>query len=320
MKSSNKILKPLSMIMMLCIGLVLFTSCSSDDDNDAPPPEKDSSIAEIVSSNPDFSILKDAVVKAGLAETLDDEGHFTVFAPDNDAFEAAGLGSSDLNDLSAEVLKNILLYHTLDSKVKASDVPAGPNAAVETMNEDSVYLTSNDQGVFVNGIMVKQADIEASNGVIHVVSNVLMPPSGNIVETAQVNDDLSFLVAAVVRASEGDTDVATLLSSDGPFTVFAPTNQAFMDAGFESISDIQNANPDDLAAILTYHVVDGRVFSSDLMDDQEVPMLNEETTTIGLDETPTIKGMNNDESSNIVMANIVTTNGVVHVIDRVLLP
>lgn len=312
-------LKPLTLILM--VGLVLFSLAScSNDDNEMPNPEQPKSITDIVSQNPDFSILKAAVVKAGLAETLDGEGTFTVFAPDNDAFMAAGLSSSDIESLSSGALKGILLYHTLGTKVKAADVPAGPNAPVKTLNGDSIYLTKNNQGVFVNGIKVKQADVKASNGVIHVISNVLMPPAGNIVETAQANDNLSFLVAAVVRASEGNTNVAQVLSSDGPFTVFAPTNQAFMDAGFPDIASIQAADPNTLASILTYHVVEGRVFSSDLSDNQQVMMLNGENTTINLDGGPTIKGVGNADSSNIVKTNIVTANGVIHVIDKVLLP
>lgn len=311
--------KPMTVITMVSFALFTLASCS-DDDDEMPDPEGPASITAIVVDNPDFSMLKTAVVKAGLTETLDGEGTFTVFAPDNDAFMAAGLSGSDIESLSPETLKSILLYHTLGSKVNAADVPAGPNASVETLNGNSIYVTSNSDGVFVNGIMVKQADVEASNGVIHVISNVFMPPVGNIVETAQANEDLSFLVAAVVRASEGGTNVAALLSGTDAYTVFAPTNQAFQDAGFQTVQDIQNANPDDLTAILTYHVVEGRAFSSDLTDDQQVMMLNAENTTINLDGAPTIMGAGNTESSNIVKTNIVATNGVVHVIDRVLLP
>lgn len=315
-----KSLKPLTVMMLVSLALFTFTSCSSDDDNMIDPPESEATITDIVAENPNFSMLKTAVVRTGLDETLASDGEFTVFAPDNDAFGAAGLSMEDIENLPVEVLKDILLYHTLTSMVSAADVPAGPNAAVETANGNSVYLTNNDQGVFVNGIMVNQADIEASNGVIHAIGNVLMPPVGNIVETAQANDDLSFLVAAVLRASEGETNVAAVLSGDDPLTVFAPTNEAFQAAGFETIADIESADPDDLAAILTYHVTAGWVFSSDLMDGQEAPMLNGETTTIGLSGMPTVMGMSNEEASNIVMTNIVTTNGVVHVIDRVLLP
>lgn len=318
MNYSKGILKSFTRIAMVSFVLFSFASCSDDDNT--PNPEEQSTITDIVVNNPNFSMLKTAVVKAGLAETLAGKGPFTVFAPDNDAFEAAGITNSDLENMSAEALSNILLYHTLDSKVPGSGVPAGPNSPVETVNGESIYLTSNNAGVFVNGIKVKQADVTASNGVIHVISNVLMPPIGNIVETAQANDNLSFLVAAVVRASEGSTNVAQVLSSEATFTVFAPTNQAFMDAGFPDVASIQAADPNTLASILTYHVIATRAFSSDLVDGANLTTLNEGTIEVGLGAIATVKGDTNTSPSTIIAVNIVSTNGVVHVIDQVLLP
>lgn len=318
MNYSKKTLKHLTKIVMVSLVVFSFTSCSNDDNTSNP--SETSTITDIVINNPNFSMLKTAVVNAGLAETLAGNGPFTVFAPDNDAFAAAGISSSDLESLSTEALSDILLYHTLGSKVEAANVPAGPNAPVETVNGSSIYLTSNNMGVFVNGIMVKQANVEASNGVIHVISKLLIPPAGNIVETAQANENLSFLVAAVLRASEGDTNVAQVLSSDGPFTVFAPTNQAFVDAGFPDIASIQTADPNTLAAILTYHVIATRAFSSDLVNGANLTTLNGGTVEIGLGNTATIKGNSNTNPSNIIAVNIVATNGAVHVIDQVLLP
>lgn len=318
MNYSKKILKPLTRIAM--VGFVLFSFASCSDDDNTPDPEEQSTITDIVVSNPNFSMLKTAVIKADLGETLASKGPFTVFAPDNDAFEAAGITSSDLENLSAEALSDILLYHTLDSKVQASGVPAGPNSPVETVNGNSIYLTSNDMGVFVNGNKVEEADVNASNGVIHVIGNLLMPPIGNIVETAQANDNLSFLVAAVVRASEGGTNVAQVLSSETTFTVFAPTNQAFMDAGFPDIASIQAADPNTLASILTYHVIETRAFSSDLVDGANLTTINGGTIEVELGVNATVKGNMNASPSTIIGLNTAATNGVVHVIDQVLLP
>lgn len=318
MNYSNKFFKPLTKMAM--VGLVLFSLTSCSDDDNASPPSQNSTITDIVVNNPDFSMLRTAVVKAGLAETLAGEGTFTIFAPDNDAFAASGITSADIEAMSVDVLTDILLYHALDSEVPASNVPAGPNAAVQTINGSSIFLTKNNAGVFVNGISVKQADVEASNGVIHVISKVLLPATGNIVEVAQSNQDFSFLVAAVIRASEGDTDVLQVLMSDGPFTVFAPTNQAFINAGFPDIASIQAADPNTLAAILTYHVIGARAFSSDLVDGANLPTVNGGTIEVGLGATATVKGNSNDDASNIIAVDILTTNGVIHVIDQVLLP
>lgn len=318
MNYSNKFFKPLTKMAM--VGLVLFSLTSCSDDDESPNPQQPSTITDIVVNNPDFSMLRTAVVKAGLAETLAGEGTFTIFAPDNDAFAASGITSAAIEAMSVDDLTDILLYHTLDSEVPAANVPAGPNAAVQTINGSSIFLTKNNAGVFVNGISVKQADVEASNGVIHVISKVLLPATGNIVEVAQSNQDFSFLVAAVIRASEGDTNVVEVLSSEGPFTVFAPVNQAFMDAGFPDIASIQAADPNTLTAILTYHVIGARAFSSDLVDGANLPTVNGGTIEVGLGATATVKGNSNDDASNIIAVDILTTNGVIHVIDQVLLP
>lgn len=293
-----------------------FTSCKKDKDKEGSPK----TITDVVSTNANFSTLKSAVVKANLATTLGGPGPFSVFAPDNDAFTASGITSSVIAALSAAQLKDILLYHTIGSKIMAADVPAGPNAAVTTAGGGTVYVTKNSNGVFVNGWKVTAADIAASNGVIHSIEHLLMPPAGNLVEVAQANSSLTYLVAAVVRAGEGNTNVAEVLSSAGPFTVFAPTNQAFIDAGFPTIASIQAADPNTLASILTYHVLSARAFSSDLADGQNLTTVNGGTIKVGLGSSATVKGNSNTSASTITAVNIMAANGVVHVIDKVLLP
>ena len=306
--------------------LLFFTSGKKDDKDDSPK-----TIADVVSANNDFSLLKSAVVKANLATTLSGTGPFTVFAPDNTAFNAAGITSSVISGLSADQLngaclqntlgsKHILLYHTVGSKVMAADVPAGPNAAVTTAGGGTIYVTKNSRGVFVNGWKVTTADVAASNGVIHSIENVLMPPAGNLVEVAQANSNLTYLVAAVIRASEGSTNVAQVLTSGGPFTVFAPTNQAFISAGFPTIASIQAADPNTLASILTYHVISARAFSSDLSNGQNLSTVNGGTIQVGIGSNATVDGNSNTSPATISAVNIMATNGVVHVIDKVLLP
>ena len=295
-----------------------FISCKKDSNNNntATP----GTITDQVSAGSDFTILKAAVVKAGLASTLSGAGPFTVFAPTDTAFIASGITSDVVNTLTATQLQTILLYHTLGSKILAADVPAGPDAKVVTASGDSVFVTNNANGVFVNGIKVVQADILASNGVIHKVARVLVPPVGNIVAVASADTSLSYLVAAVVRASAGSTNVASVLSTGGIFTVFAPTNNAFRAAGFATIDAINATDPNTLASILTYHVIQGRVFSSDLTDGAKPTTVNGGTVTISLSAGASVKGNTNTSASNIIATNIMATNGVVHVIDQVLLP
>lgn len=302
-------------LSILFLSVFIF-SCEKKETTPAVP----NITAQVVASS-SLTLLETAVIKANLATTLEGDGPFTVFAPTDDAFSKAGISAATINSLTVDQLKAILLYHVLPGKIMAANVPAGPNAKVVTAGGDSVFVTKNASGVFVNGIGVSQADIEASNGVIHLLSSVLLPPAGNIVEVASANADFTFLVAAVVRASTGTTKVAQILSSGGPFTVFAPTNDAFKNAGFATIDAINAADPNTLAAILTYHVIPGRVFSSDLTNGATPATANGGTVTIALTGSgATVKGKNSATASNIVAANIMARNGVIHVIDKVLLP
>jgi uncharacterized surface protein with fasciclin (FAS1) repeats len=251
-----------------------------------------------------------------------------VFAPDNAAFEASGISTTTLNSLPANTVQQILLYHTLPASVPAANVPAGPNARVVTASGDSVFVTRNASGVFVNGIRVAEADISASNGVIHRIGRVLLPPAGNIVQTASTaGSGLDSLVKAVTRVNNtagGDpTLVATL--SNSILTVFAPSNAAFTQLltalGMTDINQIPLAT---LLAVLRYHVVPGRAFSSDLTNGNLTMLAGGNTTvnlTNGANGGPTITGTGNGANrSAITVTNIVARNGVVHVVDRVLLP
>lgn len=271
-----------------------------------------------------FNYLAAALARTGLTKVLaTTDGSYTLFAPTNDAFIDAGFATvQDIMNAPVDVLKPILLYHVLGTEVTSGNVPTGPNAAVNTLNGADAYVTRKQDGsVFINGVAVILADVNAVNGVIHVIDKVLIPPTGNIVQTAiAANPEFTYLVAAVVRASQGSTNVAGLLSGTGPFTVFAPVNQAFINAGFATINDIMNASPATLTTILGYHVIGARVFSSDLVNGMTPTMFLGGTTTITLTGGAKIKGNGNPTASNIVKTDIVCTNGVIHVIDGVLLP
>jgi uncharacterized surface protein with fasciclin (FAS1) repeats len=307
-------------LLLLVFTAMLATSCRKSN----PGYGKPKTIYQTISCDPDFSYLTAAVNKAGLVNALNTKGKsdLTLFAPTNAAFIAAGFKTpADLAAVPDSTLTAILLYHVLGEKVDAGDVPLADNTPVTTLNGQPLYATRTSSGsVFVNGVSVIKANIESTNGVVHVINRVLMPATGTIVQTAIGNPNLSLLVAAVLRASQGTTDVASVLSSAGPFTVFAPTNQAFINAGFADANAINAADPNTLTTILTYHVIAGRIFSSDLVNGETPATVNGETVTITLTSGAQVKGNSNTTPSNIVATDIVTTNGVVHVIDQVLLP
>lgn len=302
--------------------LILFTSCNKDDD----APAATNTITDIVVAGSAFTTLESAVLKANLQGTLSGAGPFTVFAPDDAAFTASGITTAALNSLTAAQVQNILLYHTIGSKIAAADVPAGPNAKVITASGDSVFVTKNSTGVYINGTKVNAADVSADNGVIHTIGKVLIPAVGNIVETATASG-LDSLVKAVTRATTapgGDPSLAATLGS-AKLTVFAPTNTAFTQLlaalSLARIDDIPVAT---LLAVLRYHVVGGRAFSSDLSNSNLAMLAGGNTVinlTNGTSGGPTITGNGNGgNKSNIIATNIVCRNGVVHLIDRVLIP
>lgn len=307
--------------LILLGSAFILTSCDKDDETPAS-----NTIADIVVSNANYSLLEQAVVRANLAATLSGTGPFTVFAPDDAAFAASGINAAAITALTPTQLQTLLLYHTLGSEINAASVPAGPNAKVTTASGDSVFVTRNASGVYINGIKVQTADIDADNGVIHSIGRVLNPPVGNIVETA-VASGLDSLVKAVLRATNGPGGDPTLAGtlSTATLTVFAPTNAAFTQLlGALSLTNINDIPMPTLLAVLRYHVVAGRAFSSDLANGN-LGMLAGGNTTINLTNGtgggPTVTGSGNGgNGSNITATNIVCRNGVVHLIDRVLIP
>lgn len=297
---------------LFLFGVVLFTSCNDDDEDMAEQPFENT-IASIAAGNPDFSILVDALTRANLVDAVADKSaSLTVFAPTNDAFAAllTDLGAGSLEDIPVETLTQVLLYHVIGSKAMSTDLNSGyfPTLATSEGNNISLYINVEND-VFINkSTKVTTADIEADNGVIHVVDKVILPPT--VVNIALDNDNFSILVQAVVKA-----DLVDALNGDGPFTIFAPTNDAF-NALFAQlgISGIEDLTAEQLTPILTYHVVSGNVLSTGL-ENGEVGTLNTgKNLTIDLSNGVKI----ND--SDVIAADIQGANGVVHVINKVLIP
>jgi uncharacterized surface protein with fasciclin (FAS1) repeats len=298
-------------LLALMVPALLLTGCNDDDNNTQP----EQSIAEVVNTNSDFSLLRAAVNRAGLANALN-SGTLTVFAPNNAAFQAAGLTEAAINAQAPEAVAAVLQYHVVNSRQTAASLPVAKNTAVTALNNGTLYVTKDGNNVSVNGARVVTADVSARNGVIHVIDKVLLPPAGNIVQIAAGNPNFTFLVAAVQRAN-----LAPVLSGTGPFTVFAPTNDAFINTTpFTTIEQIQAADPAALTAILTYHVVADRVFSPTLMAGNTTTVQGG-NVNVNLTNGVRVTGAGNGaNASNVVLADIAATNGVIHVIDRVLLP
>jgi uncharacterized surface protein with fasciclin (FAS1) repeats len=344
---------------MFGLMAILFaaSSCQKDTVDPNPTVIAPKSVAEIISTDEDFSFLKAALDRANLTSSLG-SGSLTVFAPTNAAFKASGFGEKDA-DVTATiaatdpaVMATFLKTHILNSSVLAKDVPVGINKSLATQGGNAFvsnfnYGTNNGNpatyGIGVNGARVSFADVVATNGVVHKMDAVISPVTGNIMTALQANPDYSLLVQALTKAG-----LNTSLSGTGPFTVFAPTNTAFTDAGINA-AFITATPAATLADILKYHVIIGRVFTTNFVpssisgSDFEEALVAEarvketlleltKNTVLGYsfadnvlrftDNKARIDGKTNTArtitKNLLTRPNIAATNGVIHAIDKVL--
>lgn len=304
--------------LLAATAVSLLAACGGGDDD----PKH---ITATVQDTPQFSVLSEAVTAAGLEATLRGEGPFTVFAPTNDAFTAL-LGELGItkDQLLADkaLLTQVLTYHVVAGEVPKAAVPLGQPITtvqgglfkVDAVGADLVITDGRNRNAKITA-----TDVAAANGVIHVVDRVILPANRNIVETAvalaSANPaEFTVLVDAVVAA-----DLAGALSGSGPFTVFAPTDAAFAALlGELGVTKAQLlADKDLLTAVLTYHVVPGRVLKAQVPVGVAITTLQGGSFTV--DASLQITDGRNRRAA-IVATDVLATNGVIHVIDHVILP
>ncbi|MBP8091745.1 MAG: fasciclin domain-containing protein [Giesbergeria sp.] len=308
-------LKRRTLLLATALGgsTVLLQACGGSDDD---TPERN--IVQLAQANPDLGILVEAVVAAGLVDTLS-TGNLTVLAPTNAAFAAllTELGTTKAALLAnVPLLKAVLSYHVLGQRVRSADVPLGK--ALVPLGGGFFKIESSNGLKVTDGrnrvARITATDLQASNGVVHVVDRVLLPADKTIVATAQALPDFSILVEAVVAAGLVDT-----LNGPGPFTVFAPTNAAFaallgeLGVGKEALL----ANKALLAQVLTYHVVPGRVLKAEVPVGAAIKTVQGQTFSVNASLQITDQRM---RTSQTTATDVFTSNGVIHGVDRVLLP
>jgi transforming growth factor-beta-induced protein len=276
----------------------------------AAPAEKD--IVDTAVGAGSFNTLVAAVKAAGLVETLKGDGPFTVLAPTDEAFKKLPKGTVEtlLKPENLKTLQAILTYHVIPGSVMAADVVKLKSA--KTVQGDTVAIKVTDGGVMINGAKVVTTDIKCSNGVIHVIDSVIMPPEkADIVDTAVGAGSFNTLVAAVKAAGLVET-----LKGDGPFTVFAPTDDAFKKIPAATIAELlKPENKAKLASILTYHVVPGKVMAADVVKMSSAKTANGQKVKIKV-----VDGKVMINGATVIKADIDCKNGVVHVIDSVIMP
>jgi len=306
-------------LAILFLALATFSSCGDDED------PMDLSIVQTAQADDDLSSLVAALTQANLVSTLSGDGPFTVFAPTNAAFQELLDSNADwnaLSDIPNDVLTNVLTYHVVSGRVAAADLNTGYETTLSTgPNGEGVSLQVDITGgvKLANIATPIETDIVRSNGIIHKIDKVMLPP--NVVGFALANPNFSTLVAALTD-SRHTTDFVGVLSGDGPFTVFAPTNTAFQELldSNEDWNSLADIDIDLLATVLSYHVVNGaNVQSSQLIDDQNINPLTNGNLTIDLSSGVQIE-TTSGQSVPVIVADVQGTNGVIHGISSVMLP
>lgn len=294
-----------------------------EEPTEEPVQEESLTIVDIAVQDGRFTTLVTALEAAGLVDTLQSGGPFTVFAPTDEAFAALPEGAVEGLIADPDALSGVLLYHVVDSAVKAAEVAGLDGQEVETLSGEAIEVAVDGENVMINEASVIVTDIEGSNGVIHVIDSVLLPPQENtpdeamdemdqtIVDIALADENFTTLVTALQAA-----DLVEALQGEGPFTVFAPTNEAF-EALPEGALDALIADPEALTDVLLYHVAEGEAMAADVLelDGQKVESLSGQYLDITIDEETVLI-----DNAQVVIADVKASNGVIHVIDTVLLP
>lgn len=316
--------------------VLLMTSCDKRGKNDIDPPGIRDNIVKVAEKQEDLSVFVAALKAAGMDTTFDYLGFKTIFAPTNAAFSAIGVNASNVGTaLPVATLRAVLRYHMINGSLPASNLAPGPNAFYATLQQGENIFTSTystvNAGTWFNGrARVVATDLRANNGLIHKINAVLLPPAGNLWETINANSNLTFLAAAITRAN-----LVSSFNSTTVLNLFAPTNAAFQAAGFPDIAAINATDPTVLSEVLRYHVITstflsqpigttfglrGRLFSVDLRNGMVMTTLQGGNVTISTTGGASVRGAGNPANSNITAADLIARNGVIHVIDRVLLP
>jgi uncharacterized surface protein with fasciclin (FAS1) repeats len=258
-----------------------------------------------------FKTLATALQAADLVSALEGEGPFTVFAPTDEAFAKLPKGTVEslLMPNNRDALAGILKYHVVSGSLMAGDVVGLSNAT--TLNGQRIGIRSESGKVMIDGATITKTDIACSNGVIHVIDTVILPADKNIVETAVGAGQFKTLTAALSAVG-----LASALEGEGPFTVFAPTDAAFAKLPPGTVENLlKPENREQLAGILKYHVVSGRVYADQVVGMDSTKTLGGKALSIRTSGDNVMIG-----DATVVNADIEASNGVIHVVDTVLIP
>jgi uncharacterized surface protein with fasciclin (FAS1) repeats len=281
---------------------------------------KTSTVSYILANSSNTTLFELAIKQANLDSVFNGAGPFTVFVPTDDAFNQAGINQSVISNYSQAVAKNLVLYHTVAGADMTSASFIGTKELKVIMaNGDSVFISGDSNQVFVNGILVVAVDLVAANGVLHALQGVLIPPAQNLLQIVNADTSLTFLSNALQLATASPDSLTKDLSSGGPYTFFAPDNDAFRKLGYNSPQDLNSVNPDSLRLFIISNLVPQRLFTYDIPDSSTLQTVNDSTLYFnlsGIAAQVQIKGHNT--FSNVVGVNDMARNGVLFKVDGIL--
>lgn len=353
MKTFNKIRNISLAVVVAAIAILGCNKAPLPPVPNTPPTQETSPTLSKLLDDPEFSILKAGVAKAGLTATLNNPNlRFTIFAPDDAAFIASGIPMAAIDALPVSSVAGLIGYHIVPQVINSGSIPGTfPNFQYPTIVNPAPQLSAllrlttfpshRDNGDWVNNIPITELDIPAVNGVMHKIFRVTAPPSQYLWNRIDTDPELTFLKAAITRADEGTgTLKAALLNIGANLTVFAPTNDAFIASGIPDIAAINGLPVQSAQAIVTYHILGKRAFTNNIFTaPTAVPTLfngavpahpgvtiNAEFTGLFV-SAATAKGAANANASNLLIDQNQPSNtdqhylnGVLHKIDQVLKP
>lgn len=303
--------------------LLVFPGCQKNADSN----NSGKTISTWVHSEPYYTVLDSALKLTNLHDTLDSPGPFTFFAPDNNGFGIFVANNTLDWPFSVSLLKNNMNVHILPGLIKEEDFPSGPNAKVYSLNGDSVFVSRNGRGLFLNGCRIRPAIYKAKNGIIYNIEKLQIAADGNIWQTILAASPLDSLRKALLRVTNapgGDPSLINILSNSR-VSIFAPLNSAFT-ALLQSLSltDINQIPVSTLLSIIRYNIIPGKIFIPDIPEGS-LQTIGTGTISIhwtsGGNDMPVLKGAGNGGQNTLLWAgNVLCYNGLIHVTESVLLP
>ncbi|HTZ05094.1 MAG TPA: fasciclin domain-containing protein [Gaiellaceae bacterium] len=300
-------------ITLLVVAALAAAAIGTSASASTSRPAGDQNIVQTALAAGQFTTLASLLTKAGLVDTLSTGGPFTVFAPTDAAFAKVPKATLDALAANPALLKSVLLYHVVQGRLTAADVAKLSSA--KTLDGRSVAIKVADGSVYIDNAKVTTPDVIASNGVIHVIDSVLIPPAApaaptrNIVQTAVAAGQFKTLASLLTKAGLVGT-----LQGKGPFTVFAPTDAAFAKVPKATLAALAKDKAK-LRAVLLYHVVKGSVTAAQAMSLSSAKTLNGKPVAIRVSGGKVYVG-----GAQVVKADVMASNGIIHVINKVLIP